>query len=603
MPAQGAAELSASAAAAVSEEAARLAALEDFGLLDGVVDAEVDAVTRLAALVAGVPSASVHLLTAQRQCQLSGVEFADGDAAREDSLCAVQLHTRRFVLVPDARLDERYAHKPFVTGERGSVRFYASAPLLTAGGEVLGTLCVVDTEPGELDARQVAALEDLARVLVGLFERRRQARLAQQHATEAVLLAAQAERSAARAEQHAAEAAEQRALAELAVAEAEARYELSLAVLESVDVGIVVAGPDGRLSEFNRTARTWHGLDADAALDPAEHAGAYDLYGPDGTTALTAAEVPLHRTLAEGRVRDVEMVIAPAGREPVTVRCSGRTVTRADGSPLGAVVAMSDVTALRARKRRLEAALADLERSHGELERSNGELAQFAGTVSHDLNSPLMVVDGYLELLQDTCGAQLDEQARAWIATARRGAGRMQDLIAALLDYARAGAQTCRREPVDLGAVLEQAVGDLHGAVEEAGARIGARGLPGADPSGGVLGDEVLLRQLLQNLVGNAVKYRHPQRPCRVELSAVREGEGWTVSVADNGIGIPAGQREAVFGMFTQVDPSARGGHGIGLATCQRIVTRHGGRVWAEETPGGGTTVRFTLPSGAPQLA
>ena len=583
--------------ASASAEAARLAALAGYDLLDGTVDAEVEAVTRLAALVARVPSASVQLMTAERQCQLSGVNAAGGDAARGDSMCEVQLHEKRFVQVPDARLDPRYAHGPFVTGELGAVRFYASAPLLTADGEVLGTLCVFDTEPGRLDEVQVAGLQDLTRVLLALFERRRQTRLADEQAADAA-------RQAAEAARHAADAAEQHALAELMMAEAELRHELNQAVLDAVDVGIVVVGPDGRLSEFNRTARLWHGLDADAALDPAEHAGAYDLYGPDGATPLAAGSVPAHRALREGSVHEVEMVIAPAGREPIAVRCTGRTMSRADGTSLGAVVAMTDITAIRARKRELErtleelgersgqlaAAITQLESTNTELQRSNNELAQFAGVASHDLNSPLMVVDGYLQMLQETYADALDEQARSWLDTARRGADRMKDLIGSLLAYAQAGAGTCRRERVDVQEVCAQAVLDLRTAVREAGARISADRLPS------VYGDEVLLRQLLQNLIGNGIKYRHPDRPCHVVVGAVGDRHGWTFSVVDNGIGIPEQQRESVFDMFAQVDPSARSGHGIGLATCQRILERHGGRIWVEATPGGGTTICFTLP-------
>ena len=535
---------------AARDEAARLAAVADYALLDAPADAEVDAVTRLATLIAGVPSASVHLITGDRQCQLSGVNFSGGNAARADSMCGVRLLEKRFVLVPDARLDPLYADGPFVTGELGAVRFYASAPLLIESGEVLGTLCVFDTRPATLTPAQVAGLQDLAQVLVALFERRRQTRLAQQHALEA---------------------AKQRTLAEVMTAEAEARYELNQAVLDAVDVGIVIAGPDGHLSEFNPTARAWHGLDADTSLDPAQHTGVYDLFAADGRTPLAASEVPLRRALQHGRVQDAEIVIAPTGRAPLTVRCSGRTMTRSDGTPLGAVVAMSDVTSLRAGEAALQQAMK-------ELERSNAELAQFAGIASHDLNSPLTVVDGYLEMLQDVYGEGLDEEGRAWIGAARRGTGRMKDLISALLAYAQAGSGDCRREKVHLQDVVDQAVLDSRAAIREAGARIEVRSLPT------VSGDEVLLRQLLQNLIGNAVKYRHPDRPCRIEISAAREERGWVLAVRDNGIGIPPTQREAVFAMFTQLDPSARSGHGIGLATCQRIVERHGGRIWATAT-------------------
>ncbi|WP_380170448.1 PAS domain S-box protein [Kineococcus sp. DHX-1] len=139
-------------------------------------------------------------------------------------------------------------------------------------------------------------------------------------------------------------------------AEAEARGELTAAVLESVDVGIVVADERGRLTMFNRTAQRWHGLDADASLDPSQHAGRYDLFTAGGRTPLSDDDVPLHRVLREGSVADAEIVLAPAGRPALTVVCSGRRMTRPDGSALGAVVVMADVSADRALRRDLEEA-------------------------------------------------------------------------------------------------------------------------------------------------------------------------------------------------------------------------------------------------------
>ncbi|PRY15183.1 PAS domain S-box protein [Kineococcus rhizosphaerae] len=176
---------------------------------------------------------------------------------------------------------------------------------------------------------------------------------------------AASERSAREAAALRVVAEEQRALAERArreaveaAAEAELRGELTRAVLDSVDVGIVVADGDGRLTLFNRAAQAWHGLDADAGLEPDEHAGRYDLFAADGTTALAAHDVPLAQVMRTGAVTGAEMVIAPTGREALTVLCSGRRMSRADGTPLGAVVAMTDVSADRALRRDLESARA-----------------------------------------------------------------------------------------------------------------------------------------------------------------------------------------------------------------------------------------------------
>jgi signal transduction histidine kinase len=245
---------------------------------------------------------------------------------------------------------------------------------------------------------------------------------------------------------------------------------------------------------------------------------------------------------------------------------------------------MTDVTADRRQQRELELA-------HAELLRSNAELEQFAAVVSHDLAAPLGVVNGYLELLADYYADEIDERGHTWITSAMRAVGRMQALIDALLTYARAGSGPCRREGVALGEVVDQALLDLRDRVRESGATVIV-----TPPDATLTGDPTLLRQLLQNLLGNALKYRDPDRDCRIQVCARRDAGEWVVAVTDNGIGIPADQRRRVFDMFARVRSDGRGGHGVGLSTCERIVTRHGGRIRATAAPGGGTVVSFTLP-------
>ena len=252
----------------------------------------------------------------------------------------------------------------------------------------------------------------------------------------------------------------------------------------------------------------------------------------------------------------------------------------------GELLAASEV-----QREALEQARGELDGTVAELRRSNTELEQFAGVVSHDLAAPLGVVNGYLELLADQYGDDLDAQAQKWITSATRAVGRMQTLIEALLTYARAGHAPCRTQSAELGEIADQALMDLRGGIREAAAVVTVPpGLPA------LACDPTLIRQLLQNLIGNALKYRHPDRSCRIDVRAGREGGDWRICVIDNGPGIPAGHRRRVFEMFARMD-HAGAGHGVGLSTCQRIVERHGGRIWADETPGGGTTVSFTLPA------
>jgi signal transduction histidine kinase len=538
-----------------AHEQERLAALHEYRLLDAPADDELEAVVRVAAMVAGVSNATLNLIDENRQCQLTTTGFEGGDSTRRDSMCAIRFEAGQFVHVRDARLDPAYDQNPWVTGILAKVRFYASVPLVTPHGHALGTLCVFDSEPGELNDDQIARLKDLAGVILALFERRRQARI------NGELLR-----------------------------EAEARQQLTDAVLETIDVAVVAADESGHLNLFNRAARDWHGLDADPSVDPGDFSGRYALYRSDGVTPLAQDEVPLLRALHGGdRIEGAEMVLKPAGRPAIHVVTSGRAMRASDGTPLGAVAAMTDVTADRAQRAALERAHADLADTIAELQRSNTELEQFAGVVSHDLAAPLAVVGGYLELLDDLYTAG-DPQATKWVGAAGRAVGRMQPLFEALLTCAQAGNGPCKLERADLGEAAAQAVSDLCGAIEESGAAVVvAPGLPV------VSGDPTLLRQLLQNLIGNAVKYRHPDRPVRVEVDARRDGDQWLVSVADNGRGIPAAYRRRVFEMFTRLDRTAGAGHGIGLSTCQRIVERHGGQIWADGRDGG-TVISFTLP-------
>jgi signal transduction histidine kinase len=562
----------------MSEESRRLSALRDYRLLDGPADDELTTLVRIAATVAGVPTATLNLIDERRQCQLTTVGFPGADSPREDSMCAQHFEAGEIVHVPDARADPRFADNPWVTGVHARVRFYASAPLVTADGHALGSLCAFHSEPHVLGDEQLARLKDLADLALALFERRRQAR------TNAHL-AAQAE--------------EQLALNEMTLRELEARQAFTDALLDTIDVGIATADETGRLTLFNRAARDLLGLDADARINPDDHAERYSVFAADGVTRLPIERMPLQLALRTGRTSGQEIVIAPPDRPAVTAVCSGRALAGADGSVLGAVVAMTDVTADRTHQRALEVALARLEEREeqldhlvAELRRSNSDLENFAAVASHDLSSPLTVVAGYLELLQDEHGHALDEQATTWLDTALTSVMRMKGLIGSLLSFASAGSPHLR-EHADTQELAEHALLDLRSAVEAAGAVVSIRGLPYVDA------DPTLVRQLLQNLIGNAVKYRRTDRRCRIDVSARRSGEVWELSVADNGTGIAAADRGRVFEMFARVDGVTPSGQGIGLATCARIVAHHGGHIWIDATPGGGTTVRFTLPASA----
>ena len=224
-----------------------------------------------------------------------------------------------------------------------------------------------------------------------------------------------------------------------------------------------------------------------------------------------------------------------------------------------------------------------------ELERSNTELDQFASVASHDLQEPLRTLSGFAQLLQRRQVEQLDTEAQEFIGYILDCAMRMQDLINDLLAYSRIGRVELRPETVDTTELVEEVAWSLASTIDDAGAEVATHSLPC------VQADRRQLEQLFQNLISNAVKFRSHDRP-KIDVSAVQSGEGWKFSVSDDGIGIDPSRAERVFNVFERFDGRDRhGGTGMGLAICHRIVERHGGRIWVEPRPGGGSVFSFTL--------
>jgi signal transduction histidine kinase len=234
----------------------------------------------------------------------------------------------------------------------------------------------------------------------------------------------------------------------------------------------------------------------------------------------------------------------------------------------------------------------ELERRTRELERSNADLEQFSYVASHDLQEPLRVIAGYLELLTDQVRHELDQEARTWIDRAGESAARMSSMIKDLLTYARAGTGGGDSEVVDLDDAVARALESVSASVRESGADIQRpRGL------GRVTAVSLDVERVLQNLLSNAIKYRS-ERDAAVVVDAHREHGEVVVSVCDNGRGVPDADLERVFGRFERVDGEPYPGTGLGLAVCRRLVERAGGRIWmTRNAPGPGVTVRFTLPA------
>jgi signal transduction histidine kinase len=280
----------------------------------------------------------------------------------------------------------------------------------------------------------------------------------------------------------------------------------------------------------------------------------------------------------------------------------GDEKTRLEGTQKAMLNLLEDFDA---EKSKVEAANAELRREIDErleaerelrektdaLARSNADLEQFAYVASHDLQEPLRMVSSYVQLFEKRFAGQVDEQADKYIRYAVEGAKRMQSLIAGLLEYSRVGRLDEPFGTVDTNAALDQALSNLRSAIEESHACITRGPLPT------ITGNSGRIAQVFQNLIGNALKFRHPTQPAAVHVSATPQQAEWLFSVEDNGIGIDSQYLERIFVIFQRLHTRAEyPGTGIGLSICKKVVERHGGRIWVESRVGEGSKFHFTFP-------
>ena len=267
----------------------------------------------------------------------------------------------------------------------------------------------------------------------------------------------------------------------------------------------------------------------------------------------------------------------------------GRAVERdPDGRALRMIGTHQDITE---RKRAEEALLHTTRKAMA----SNAELEQFAYVASHDLREPLRMISSYIALLERRYGNSFDPDAREFLHFASDGAQRMDRMVLDLLEFSRIGRKSDAFAPVALAEVIRAATKNLTLAIEESSAGII---LPAALPT--LVGSRGELVRLFQNLIGNALKYRHPERVPRIAITIETINDEWEISITDNGIGIASEYFDRIFGIFQRLHTREQyDGTGIGLAICKKVVEHHGGRIWVNSSPGIGSTFFFTLKDGA----
>lgn len=220
---------------------------------------------------------------------------------------------------------------------------------------------------------------------------------------------------------------------------------------------------------------------------------------------------------------------------------------------------------------------------------SNEELARFAQVVAHDLQAPLRTIRSYSQLFERKFKGQFGELGDEFLRFIIEGSEGMSELIRALLRYASVGVQECELQTVPVETVIQGAKLALEASLQETDAEV----VMGAMPT--IRADRVQLTQLFQNLIGNAINYRQSGVPLRVEIQASRRACEWLFAVSDNGIGIPSTEWERIFQPLKRLHGQEIPGTGVGLAICQKIVERHGGRIWVESEVGKGSSFYFTL--------
>ncbi len=358
-------------------------------------------------------------------------------------------------------------------------------------------------------------------------------------------------------------------------------------LLESMPVAVTVADAQGRITFRNARAEAMRTSGT--------------LYHHETHVVVESYHLPLARALEGTRVEGEVYDLADEQAVRRTILSSAFPVLAADGTLQMAVEAVVDVTD----QKRAEERASQLRRHAQELERSNRELQEFAYVASHDLQEPLRKISAFSDLLRSDHSAALDDEGIGFLNRIQESALRMSSLIKDLLTFSRVTTQTRPFTEVPLARVLDEVTQDLWARLTETQGRVDAVALPT------VRADATQMRQLFQNLLGNALKFHRPGIPPVVTIRAERtritapdglEGlDGWRLTIQDNGIGFDEKYRDRIFAPFQRLHTRGEyDGTGIGLAICRRIVERHGGTIHVSSTPGEGSTFVVELPTAPP---
>lgn len=352
-----------------------------------------------------------------------------------------------------------------------------------------------------------------------------------------------------------------------------------LAIIDAAPVAMIMIDQTGAINFVNAEAKRLFGYSHGEFLGLTIEALLPERYRGHHTD-LRKAFFASHQSRRMGEGRDLFGQRKDGTEFPVEIGL--RPVeTRKGLSVLSVVV---DIT----QRKKLESAL---QQSNEVMARTNQKLQQFAYVASHDLQTPLRTISGFVQLLQMNYEDKFDARAKDWIRRTVAGVNTMHALITDILDYAQLDSTRKILRPTDFREVFDDAVSLLDASILDSGAEVTCGELPTLD------GDRPQLLQLMQNLIGNGIKYHGgDDQPPRVHVAALEKDSEWLFSVRDNGIGIDVKHHEKIFDIFKRLHTEqAYPGTGIGLAICRRVVEHHGGRIWVESELGKGSVFYFTI--------
>jgi PAS domain S-box-containing protein len=362
--------------------------------------------------------------------------------------------------------------------------------------------------------------------------------------------------------------------------------------------GLVAADEQGKFILWNPAATRIVGMGAEN-VPPGEWNTHYGVYLPDTITPLPSEQNPLARAI-HGEVSTAEIFVRnPELEEGAWLEISGGPLRAKDGATRGGVVAFRDITQRKIDEQKIRQLNEELEerviQRTAQLAAANHELEAFTYSVSHDLRAPLRHIGGFSKILIEDFGAAMDPEARHHLERIGDGAHRMGLLVDELLNLARVGRHALQLQSTGLNSIVAEVVSLLQPEVAGRAVSWKIADLPSVDC------DPILIKQVFQNLLANALKFTRTRDRAVIEISQRQEDGQMVIAICDNGVGFNMKYSDKLFGVFQRLHRAEDfEGTGIGLATVQRIIRKHGGRVWAEAELDKGATFFFTLGAAQP---